>query len=113
MHRDRACAKGLDLKPEPCKFRCKSKKPFRFGFAQLNNFRRQQSLLFNAVVCELRFKTFIDKPFMRGMLVDNDKAAGTLGDNVVFMNLRARRAERILNILRFHDGFCTGGRSFL
>ena len=45
----------------------------------------QQSLLFDPLFSHLRFKSFINKALMRGMLIDNDQPVFGLRDNIIFM----------------------------
>ena len=42
----------------------------------------------------LPLQAFVDQPLMGGVLVDDDDAGRRLGDDVVFMHLRAGGAQR-------------------
>ena len=56
----------------------------------------------NAVFGHLMFEFFIDQPFVRGVLVDDHHTVTGLGNDVVFMHLTTRGAQRqILYWVRF------------
>ena len=60
----------------------------------------QQYLALDAVLGALALQAFIDDALMGGVLIDDDDAVARLRDDISVVHLRARRAERRLEIGR-------------
>jgi hypothetical protein len=92
-HGNRAAAKGFDGQAKTMQIGGGVQNPRGIIRRQFNDFGDQQRLRGDARVGHLAFQPFIDQPFMRGMLIDDDDALRRLGDDVVFMHLRAGRPQ--------------------
>ncbi len=78
---------------------------------QFNDRRNEQDLPFNATRQTRGFHLFIDKTFMRGVLIDNDETVACLRDDVSAVDLRPRRAKRrIVIVVQRHCGAHIGAR---
>ena len=61
---------------------------------EVDDERRQQRLALDRALLALALELLIDDALMRRVLVDNDDAVPGLGDDVVLVHLRPRRAKR-------------------
>ena len=61
---------------------------------EIDDQRRQQSLPLDPALLALALEPLIDDALMRRVLVDDDHAVPRLGDDVVLVHLRPRRAKR-------------------
>ena len=94
-HRDRAGTEALDGQAE----RATAPAAWRISRSQSSSGRSTISGMSSTCdgsrpACSACAIASIDQPFMRGVLVDDDQAVLGLGDDVVLVELRPRRAER-------------------
>ena len=61
---------------------------------EIDDQRRQQHLPLDPALLALKLEPLIDDALMRRVLVDDDDAVSGLGDDVVLVHLRPRRAKR-------------------
>ncbi len=93
-HHDRPGAEALDDKAEAGEF-LRMRVDQRGGLGiEIHHHRGQQRLPFDCAPIALKLETLVDDAFMRGVLVDDDNAVARLGDDVIFVHLRPRRAKR-------------------
>ena len=93
-HRHRAAAKGFDPKAQLRQVLRHLQKPRRIRAGKLNDFRDQQRLRLDPRFRHLPFQPLIDQPLMGRMLIDNHHPGCRLRDDVILMQLRARRPQR-------------------
>ncbi len=70
--------------------------PLHIGLVQLDDFRDQQDLPRHAAAVDRRLHALVDKPLMRGVLIDHHQPVTRLRHDISLVNLRARRAERTI-----------------
>ena len=88
----------------------------RRRLVQLDDLGDQQHLAREPRLRQRRLHALIDQPLMRRVLIDDDDAVGGLRDDVGLVQLRPRRAERIVGIAAPSaaggaDGACSPGMS--
>ena len=85
---DGAGAEGFDNQPEGCKVIGMGQQALGIR-AKADDLGDQECLTRDAVLIHLVLEALIDQPLMGGMGIDDDHARLGLGDDVVFMELRA------------------------
>ncbi len=90
--RDSTGTEGLDDEAQRRKRRCMVQKKGRVDLLQVHDLGDQQRLGGDPGFLALALQALIDQPFMRRMLIDDDDAGFGLGDDVILVHLRARRA---------------------
>ena len=93
-HRHRAAAERLDHQAQPRQFIRQFQQTRGVAFGHLDDLGDQQRLRRNAVFRHLAFKLLVNQPLMRRMGIDDHHAVGGLRQDVILMQMRARRAER-------------------
>ncbi len=77
-------------------------------FRQIDDIRYEQHLGGHFVFRQGCFQPFIDQPFVGRMLIHNHQAIFCLGNNVVFVDLRARCPQRQACVLLIEPGVLHG-----
>ena len=96
-HDDRGGAEGLDHEAEPLEVLGSGAEPLGALGVELDHFGDQQELPRQAAIGEGLFQALIDEPLMRRVLIDDDERVLGLGDDEGVVELRPRRAQRIVD----------------
>ena len=88
---------GLDHEAEPLEVLGRGAKPLGAFGVELDHFGDQQDLPRQAAIGEGLLQALIDQPLMRRVLIDDDERVFGLGDDEGVVELRPRRAERIID----------------
>ena len=99
-HEHGAGAERLKRQTERRKFVQRRRKRVHARLVEFDDGGDQQHLSRDAGLLALAFELLVDDALMRRVLVDDDETVLRLGDDVGFVQLRARRAERRLGLLR-------------
>lgn len=93
-YQHRVATKGLDQHAELGKFLGAGQDRRDFGWAEMNGFRHQEALGFQAACRDARFELFVQDPFVERVLVDNDQPVLGFGNQIRVMNLQGKRPLR-------------------
>ena len=91
---DRAGTERLDDEPELLEELRLLEELGAIGRVEVDDFGRQHDLPFDAARRSFALQPLVDEALMRGMLIDDDETVARLRDDVILMELGARRAER-------------------
>ena len=95
-HQHGAGAERLERQAERRKFVERRRKRVHARLVEIDDGGDQQHLSRDAGLLALAFELLVDEALMRRVLVDDDEAVARLRDDVGFVQLRARGAERRL-----------------
>ena len=87
---------GFEYKAEARKLLGARDEPLDVGFVEFDDFRDQQDLPADAAFVDRGLEPLIDDAFMRGVLIDDDEPVARLRHDIGFVDLRPRRAERMI-----------------
>ena len=99
-HRDGARAEAFDHQAETGEFLGPRRQPRGIRLVEFDYFRDQQDLPCDSRLVDGRFHALVDDPLMRGVLVDNDQTVAGLRHDISLVQLRARRAEGPVYLVR-------------
>lgn len=93
---DRARAEAIDDKPDLSEFRRAGHDVLNIFLRQVDNIGNEQNLPCDTVLLKVFLQALIDKALMRRVLINQNKPFGVLGNDVIGVNLRPRRAEGMI-----------------